>query len=128
MNGAGKSTTFKMMTGDISITMGQIFVRGINLKEELPKVRKLMGYCPQFDALMDDLTGAQTLKIFGMMRGYSRGDTESMIKDLASALNLTKYLNVKVKDYSGGSKRKLSTANALLGSPPVVLLGTYFDF
>lgn len=112
VNGAGKSTTFKMMTGDISITMGDIFVKGINLKEDQSKVRKLMGYCPQFDALMNDLTGAQTMKIFGMMRGYSRIDTERMIKELATELNLTEHLNQVVKDYSGGSKRKLSTANA----------------
>ncbi|XP_031638222.1 ATP-binding cassette sub-family A member 3-like [Contarinia nasturtii] len=122
VNGAGKTTTFKMITGDTSISSGDAFINGMNLKKDLDEVHKLIGYCPQFDALLDNLTGTQTLEIFGLLRGYRRKDISAMSDRLAERLNFTKHIDKVIKSYSGGNKRKLSTAIALMGTPSVVYL------
>lgn len=123
VNGAGKTSTFKMITGDTIISSGDVFVSGISLKTNLADVHKMIGYCPQFDALLDDLTGIETLEIFGLIRGYPKKNIEYIIYFLANILNFTKHLDDKVENYSGGNKRKLSTAIAIMGNPDVVYLG-----
>ena len=123
INGAGKTSTFKMITGDTPISSGDVFVNGLSLKTELSEVHRMIGYCPQFDALLENLTGSQTLEIFGLLRGYRSQDIASMSARLARSLNFTKHVNRKVKSYSGGNKRKLSTALAIMSHPDVVYLG-----
>lgn len=73
MNGAGKTTTFKMMTGDVKISYGDGFVQGNSIKQQLKQVQKVIGYCPQFDALLDDMTARETLKMFSLLRGIRYG-------------------------------------------------------
>lgn len=60
VNGAGKTSTFKMLTGDHRISSGEAYVRGISLKTNMSEVHRIIGYCPQFDALIEDLTGTNT--------------------------------------------------------------------
>ncbi|XP_053672343.1 phospholipid-transporting ATPase ABCA3-like [Anopheles nili] len=122
INGAGKTSTFKMMTGDENITSGDAWVNGINLRTDMNRVHKQIGYCPQFDALLDDLTGRETLHIFALMRGVRRKEINGVSLTLAEELNFTKHLDKRTKAYSGGNKRKLSTALALMGNPSVVYL------
>uniref|UniRef100_A0A182PES6 ABC transporter domain-containing protein n=1 Tax=Anopheles epiroticus TaxID=199890 RepID=A0A182PES6_9DIPT len=122
INGAGKTSTFKMMTGDENITGGDAWVNGINLRTDMNRVHKHIGYCPQFDALLEDLTGRETLHIFALMRGVRRREINGVSLTLAEELNFTKHLDKRTKAYSGGNKRKLSTALALLGNPAVVYL------
>lgn len=55
VNGAGKTSTFKMLTGDIKISAGEAWVQGISIKSNMKQVHERIGYCPQFDALIDDL-------------------------------------------------------------------------
>lgn len=123
MNGAGKTSTFKMLTGDERITGGDAYVRGISLRTDMMKVHKIIGYCPQFDALLDDLTGAETLRVFALLRGIDRKNIPMLCKRLAIDLKFINHLNTKVGEYSGGNKRKLSTAIAVMGNPVVVYLG-----
>lgn len=127
VNGAGKTTTFKMLTGDEKITGGEAFVRGISLKSDMTEVHKIIGYCPQFDALLDDLTGAETLKVFALLRGIDRKDIPILSERLAIDLKFINHINKKVGEYSGGNKRKLSTAIAVMGNPVVVYLGDLFN-
>lgn len=125
MNGAGKSATFRMLTGEEEISSGDAYVRGISLKTDMIKVHKMIGYCPQSDALLEELTGAETLEIFARIRGYHVKDTPPLTYRLASDMKFLKHLNKRVGDYSAGNKRKLSTAIALVGNPDVVYLGNY---
>ncbi|XP_065074347.1 phospholipid-transporting ATPase ABCA3-like [Ochlerotatus camptorhynchus] len=122
VNGAGKTSTFKMMTGDENISAGDAWVSGINLKTDMTKVHQQIGYCPQFDALIDDLTGRETMKIFALLRGVPRDEISAVSMKLAEELNFKKHIDKRTKQYSGGNKRKLSTALALLGRPTVVYL------
>lgn len=123
VNGAGKTSTFKMLTGDTKISSGEAYVRGISLKTNMPEVHKIIGYCPQFDALLEDLSGAETLELFALLRGIRPSDIPALSRRLANDLNFTQHIDKQVNEYSGGNKRKLSTAVALIGNPAVVYLG-----
>jgi ATP-binding cassette, subfamily A (ABC1), member 3 len=121
-NGAGKTSTFKMLTGDLRISSGEAWVQGISIKTNMKEVHKHIGYCPQFEALIDELTGRETLRFFALSRGIPKTKLQIVIKKLASAFNFTKHLDKKVKAYSGGNKRKLSVSVALLGNPAIIYL------
>ncbi|XP_021697249.1 ATP-binding cassette sub-family A member 3 [Aedes aegypti] len=122
VNGAGKTTTFKMMTGDENFSSGEAWVKGVSLATNMSTVYQKIGYCPQFDALLDDLTGRETLKIYALLRGVRSEDVGNVSLTLAEDLNFLKHIDKKTKEYSGGNKRKLSTALALMGNPSVVYL------
>ncbi|XP_055596271.1 phospholipid-transporting ATPase ABCA3-like [Uranotaenia lowii] len=121
-NGAGKTSTFKMLTGDEKLSTGNGWVQGVSMKAKMNEVNRLIGYCPQFDALLEDLTGRETLKIIGLLRGVPRKCIDSVSSTLAEDFNFTKHLDKQIKTYSGGNKRKLSTALALIGHPLIVYL------
>ena len=86
------------------------------------KVRYLIGYCPQFDALLDNLTAREHLELYAAIKGIPANMRERLIQDKLEQLNLKQFENVQAGTYSGGNKRKLSVAIALLGNPPIILL------
>jgi len=116
VNGAGKTTTFKMMTGDERISSGAAFVQGLSLESNMNSIYKMIGYCPQFDALLDDLTGREVLRIFCMLRGVQEARIRQLSEDLAKSFGFMKHIDKQTHAYSGGNKRKLSTAIAVIGS------------
>ncbi|XP_016402931.1 ATP-binding cassette sub-family A member 7-like, partial [Sinocyclocheilus rhinocerous] len=69
VNGAGKTSTFRMLTGDTCITYGEAFLSNHSVLTEMEKVHQLMGYCPQFDAISDLLTGREHLEFYARLRG-----------------------------------------------------------
>lgn len=122
VNGAGKSTTFKMLTGDTEITSGDAFLNGYSVSRELNKAQRFIGYCPQFDALYDELTAKEHLRLYARFRGIPIKEENRVIEWTLQKLGLMSYADRVVGTYSGGNKRKLSTAIALLGGPPVIYL------
>ncbi|XP_052824141.1 phospholipid-transporting ATPase ABCA3 [Octopus bimaculoides] len=122
INGAGKTSTFKMLTGDERISSGMIYINGVSLKTNIRQIQRYVGYCPQFDALIECLTAREILNMFALIRGVPQKIIPQTVNDLIEELMLQKYADKQVKTYSGGNKRKLSTAVALIGDPPVVLL------
>ncbi|XP_033249488.1 ATP-binding cassette sub-family A member 3 isoform X2 [Drosophila miranda] len=120
-NGAGKTTTFKMIVGDIAMTRGSIHVKGFSIKSSPTAARMEMGYCPQHDTLFDFCTGRQTLRIFLLLRGTPRNLLRKASEKLASDYGFLAHLDNKVKDYSGGTKRKLNAAVAGEGSSLICL-------
>lgn len=112
-----------MLTGDHRISSGEAYVRGISLKNNMHEVHRIIGYCPQFDALIEDLTGRETLELFSLLRGIHPDYIPLLSRRLATELNFMKHIDKRVFEYSGGNKRKLSTAVALIGNPAVVYLG-----
>uniref|UniRef100_A0A8B9KMW3 P-type phospholipid transporter n=1 Tax=Astyanax mexicanus TaxID=7994 RepID=A0A8B9KMW3_ASTMX len=119
INGAGKTTTFKMLTGDITASGGEAFLNGYSMRTEMGQVHQNMGYCPQFDAIDDLLTGREHLEFYARLRGVPE---QEVAEWGIQKLGLVKYSNKSAGTYSGGNKRKLSTAMSLIGCPPVVFL------
>ncbi|XP_037302966.1 LOW QUALITY PROTEIN: phospholipid-transporting ATPase ABCA1 [Manduca sexta] len=122
VNGAGKTSTFRMLTGDARISAGDAFVQGYSLRGHVRDVHRLIGYCPQFDALFDNLTGRETLRIFCLLRGIPAAVGAARALQLATTLGFIKHYDKKVHECSGGTKRKISTAIALLGDSPLIFL------
>jgi len=121
-NGAGKTTTFRMLVGEISADSGDAVISSFSVSRERRKTHKLIGYAPQFDALLEKLTGRQTLVLFARIRGIKENQIHDSVKNIAKELSFYQYIDRKVEGYSGGNKRKLSTAVALIGYPKVVFL------
>ncbi|XP_063003331.1 phospholipid-transporting ATPase ABCA7 [Elgaria multicarinata webbii] len=122
VNGAGKTSTFKMLTGDSEVTSGKAFLKGYSVLSDLQAVHQNMGYCPQFDAINNLLTAREHLAFYCRLRGLPENEIPGVVKWSLSTLGLVQYADRPAGRYSGGNKRKLSTAIALIGAPPVVFL------
>ncbi|XP_078687656.1 phospholipid-transporting ATPase ABCA3-like isoform X4 [Branchiostoma floridae x Branchiostoma belcheri] len=122
VNGAGKTTTFNMLTGDLSPTTGTAFLDGLNIQTHQREVRQRMGYCPQFDALLERLTARELLTMYANLRGIPSHRTKGVVDATIEHLNLREYADKLCGTYSGGNKRKLSTASAIVGDPPIIFL------
>ncbi|XP_050748329.1 ATP-binding cassette sub-family A member 13 [Gymnogyps californianus] len=125
-NGAGKSTTFKMLTGDIIPSAGRAVIRTPTGSEmdilSASSEGILIGYCPQQDALDELLTGWEHLYYYCTLRGIPKQDIRKVAEDLVNRLHLNAHADKLVRTYSAGTKRKLSTAVALVGKPQILLL------
>uniref|UniRef100_A0A8C3B3X0 P-type phospholipid transporter n=1 Tax=Cyclopterus lumpus TaxID=8103 RepID=A0A8C3B3X0_CYCLU len=122
VNGAGKTSTFKMLTGDSMVTGGEAYLAGKSVTTEIDEVHQNMGYCPQFDAINDLLTGREHLEFYAILRGVPEKEVCEVAEWGIRKLGLVKYVDKSAGSYSGGNMRKLSTAIALIGGPPVVFL------
>eukprot|EP01083_Nonionella_stella_P193084 713453_1 len=121
VNGAGKTTTLATLTGERYPSSGSAFIAQYSISNQL-QCRRYVGYCPQFDAIFDLLTAKEHLKFYAMIKGLRGAEADEQVNVLLSALNLTKYRNRRAGTYSGGNKRKLSVAMAMIGNPPVIFL------
>ena len=122
-NGAGKTTTINLLTGVLPITAGDASVCGLSiLGGEMPAIRRLMGVCPQFDILWGELTAREHLRLFAALKGLPRSEWESSTTELLERTKLTQAADRRSSTFSGGMKRRLSVAIALIGDPEVVYL------
>ncbi|XP_004676587.1 PREDICTED: ATP-binding cassette sub-family A member 13 [Condylura cristata] len=125
-NGAGKTTTFKILNGDIPPTSGHAIIRTPMGEDVDPsfvgRTGVRIGYCPQQDALDELLTGWEHLQYYCHLRGIPKPCIPEVAGDLVKRLHLEAHVDKLVATYSGGTKRKLSTALALLGKPDLLLL------
>uniref|UniRef100_A0A2K6V117 ATP binding cassette subfamily A member 8 n=1 Tax=Saimiri boliviensis boliviensis TaxID=39432 RepID=A0A2K6V117_SAIBB len=117
-NGAGKSTSIKVITGDTKPTAGQVLLKGSAEGDALG----FLGYCPQENALWPSLTVRQHLEVYAAVKGLRKEDAEVAITRLVDALKLQDQLKAPVKTLSEGIKRKLCFVLSILGNPSVVLL------
>lgn len=121
-NGAGKTTTISMMTGMLPVTSGTLFVSGVDMVRRPKQARSLIGVVPQTLALYTSLTTMDNLRFFGALYGL-RGETlrsrVDMALDVAGLRDRAKDI---VDSYSGGMKRRLNLAVALLHQPRVLFL------
>ncbi|CAB3379772.1 Hypothetical predicted protein [Cloeon dipterum] len=122
VNGAGKSTTFKMLTGAVCPTNGDALLRQFTLKSDIRKFLSGIGYCPQTNAQLGILTGRETLHLYARLRGMPKDQIKEVVNKWLAALGLMEYANRLAGTYSGGNQRKLSAGMALIGESPVVLL------
>jgi len=122
VNGAGKTTTFKILTGDESMTSGSAYIKGYDVATDMVAIRQNLGYCPQYDALIEVMTGREILTMFAELRGILPEHIPQEVNKLIQFLMLEKHADKQSRTYSGGNKRKLSTAIALMGDPALVFL------
>ncbi|XP_034666674.1 ATP-binding cassette sub-family A member 17 [Drosophila subobscura] len=127
VNGAGKTSTFQMIAANLALDGGSIRIDGIDIRKDEVGYRHRFGYCPQYDALNKFMTAEQCLHYMAMLRGLSStsegpSSVKENVKYWLEKMHLTKYQQVQVRHYSGGTKRKLLAAMAMIGSPTLVLL------
>uniref|UniRef100_A0A8C0XRH2 ABC transporter domain-containing protein n=1 Tax=Castor canadensis TaxID=51338 RepID=A0A8C0XRH2_CASCN len=117
-NGAGKSTSIKVITGDVKSTAGQVLLKGSSEGDTLG----FLGYCPQENVLWPNLTVREHLEVFAAVKGLRKGDAKVTIARLVDVFKLQDQLKAPVKTLSEGVKRKLCFMLSILGNPSVVLL------
>ncbi|KAB1263378.1 ATP-binding cassette sub-family A member 3 [Camelus dromedarius] len=122
LNGAGKTTTFEILTGEEVATSGDVFIEHFSITKNILKVRSKIGYCPQFDALLEYMTAREILVMYARLWGIPETHIKPYINNLLQSLNLEPHADKFIYTYSGGNKRRLSTAIALMGKPSVIFL------
>jgi len=122
-NGAGKSTLTKMMSGMMNPTSGQIKIAGYNIEESPMKVKELMGVIPQDIVLYDYMNAFENLAFFGKLYGLSGKRLQERMGKLIEFTQLDeKAAKRRISTYSGGMKRRVNIAAALLHEPQVILM------
>ena len=121
VNGAGKTTTLSMLCGKFPASEGKAYINKIPISNQIA-CRRMIGYCPQFDAIFELLTAREHLKVYGMIKGLDKAEIERQSEELIESLTLTPYKDKRAGTYSGGNKRKLSVSMAMIGEPPIVFL------
>ena len=117
-----------MITGDEFITKGDSYLNGVSIKTDIKKFQQQLGYCPQFDPLIDQMTVMETMEMYANLRGIRRELIKKTCLSLIDLLDLNDHINKMCYTLSGGNKRKLSVAISLVGSPIVILLDGTFLF
>ena len=121
-NGAGKSTLIDILTGIQSMDSGDIFINGKSIKTDKVEIRKHLGLVPQDIALLEELNAVDNLEYFGGLYGLAGEELKSQIEKLLEVAGLTDKKKEKVKNYSGGMKRRLNIAVAMLHNPSILIL------
>src|SRR6476661_5650133 len=121
-NGAGKSTTVKMLTTLLSITSGTAFVAGVDVAREPDEARRRMGVALQEAGLDPRQTGRELLVLQGRLFGLSPHDSAEKAASLLALVELEDAADRRIKGYSGGMKRRLDLASALVHEPDVLFL------
>ena len=121
-NGAGKTTSMSVVTGEMLPTMGRVWINGHDVVDDAELARRDIGYCPQFDALNELLTPVEHLRLYCALRGVPKTVEDAVVNGLIGACDLLEHRDKLAKDLSGGNKRKLSLAIALVGGPTLVVL------
>lgn len=122
VNGAGKSTIFGLLTGDLVMSKGNAYIRKYDVRNSLQMYQRNIGYCPQYDALLDTMSGREMLELFCALRGVPSSEKKAIVKAMVSLADLEVDVDKPTVTYSGGNKRKLSVALAMVGNPPVIFL------
>lgn len=120
-NGAGKSTTIKMLTGMIPPTSGTAIINGYDIQTDLQRARETIGICPQHDILFDELTVREHIEFYCRLKGFRRGAVENEVRKYVGLLNLGSKIDTPSHALSGGMQRKLSFIVALCGDSKVVV-------
>lgn len=126
-NGAGKSTTVKMLTGLLEPTSGEVSVCGINVAANPLEVRRRIGVLPEDLGLFDDLTVEEHLLMTGAIYGLDKQTTRQRTDELLSALSLAHGRNTFAAHCSHGMRKKTSFAMALLPNPEALFLDEPFE-
>lgn len=121
-NGAGKTTTINLLSSLLQPDSGEIIIDGLNVSTNQLKVKSLIGIVPQEISLYDDLTAYENLKFWGKMYRVPAGMLNIRINTLLNQFGLLDRKDDRIKTYSGGMKRRINIAAALLHQPKLVFM------
>jgi len=121
-NGAGKTTAVSVLTTLISPDSGWARVAGLDVVAEPQRVRSLIGLSGQYAAVDEHLTATENLEMIGCLYGMTRREARKRAEDLVEQFRLTDSAHRPLKTFSGGMRRRIDLAGALLADPPVLFL------
>ena len=121
-NGAGKSTTISMISSLLKPTSGDVKLNGKSTIKNPAEIRRILGVVPQEIALYEELSAHENLKFFGEIYGVKRNVLEQRIQNVLDMVGLKKRQKELVKTFSGGMKRRVNIAAALLHNPEILIL------
>ena len=121
-NGAGKTTTMSVLTGATLPTSGVATIAGFDVVSEKTQLFQHLGYCPQHDALFDDFSVKEHLRLFSEIKGIKADQIQPRIQSFISMLGIEEHTDKPIRNLSGGTKRKVNFAISLIGDPDVVIL------
>ena len=116
-NGSGKTTTFRAITNEILTDAGSITLFGYDTKRQFDHIRTMVGYCPQINPLFDYMKVKEIIKFYSELKTCNDN-----VEDICTKFGLGKYLNTYTVNLSGGNKRKLTFAIAMMNRPSLLLL------
>ena len=122
VNGAGKSTTFKSLTSEVEPTSGSVHIGALDITKDFNSIKKLIGYCPQTNPIFDYMSVDENIEYFARIKGIPSERRQELINRVIKQLDLQDHREKLAGNLSGGNKRKLSVAIAIVGSPPIILL------
>ncbi len=122
VNGAGKTTAIKMLSGLTKPTSGDAMVGGYSIIKEAEQVKQLIGVSPQETAVAPNLSVRENLELICGIFGFSKEKTESKIKELSEQFMLDSVMQRKAGRLSGGWQRRVSIAMALISEPRILFL------
>ncbi|XP_040829656.1 phospholipid-transporting ATPase ABCA3-like [Ochotona curzoniae] len=122
LNGAGKTTTFQILTAEDIATSGDVFVEGFSITKNNMKIRSKIGYCPQFDALLEYMTAREIMTMYARLWGVKESMIPTYVNNFLRLLELESHADKYIYTYSGGNKRRVSNAIAMMGKPAIIFL------
>src|SRR5918996_398206 len=121
-NGAGKTTIIRILVTLLPKTSGSARVDGVEVDDDPEAVRKMIGYAAQFIGVDDDLTGRENLILQGRLHGMGRLDSQRRADELLEVFSLREAADKRVGAFSGGMRRRLDLAQALVHRPALLFL------
>ena len=121
-NGAGKSTIMNILTGYLSATSGQVAVAGHPLPEEADAAKKCVGYLPEQPPLYPEMTVQEYLDFAAELKGVKKAEWKEQVRSAARRTWLEKVLPRLIRSLSKGYRQRVGIAQALLGSPKLIIL------
>ncbi len=121
-NGAGKSTMMNIITDNLLADSGKVLWDGVEIHKLGEKFRDILGYAPQQQGLYDMFTGRRFLSYLAALKKTPKNKIDEEVERTANAVNLTEQLDKKLSAYSGGMKQRILVAQALIGSPKLLVM------
>jgi ABC-2 type transport system ATP-binding protein len=121
-NGAGKSTTLKIMTGYISPTSGNVFVNDLNIQENTSEIQKDIGYLPELNPLYTEMRVHDYLRFIAQIRGIPDEDFKSSFQNVVDKCGLSAVVHRTIANCSKGYKQRIGLAAAMIHDPKILIL------
>jgi ABC-2 type transport system ATP-binding protein len=121
-NGAGKTTCVRILSTLLKPDSGRVLIHGIDVVAKPQEVRRIIGLSGQYAAVDENLTGYENLEMIGRLYHLGKREARARAQDLLERFDLTEAASRTLKTYSGGMRRRLDLAGALVARPPVIFL------